>query len=170
MVLGLLCNCCTSFDFYHNTYENFLHSTVHLPDSVIIVRNSECMITSLPNDTLRLVYYYDKHECFNCAIVHAYELCNLFDENNRFIPIILFSPKEKQRGIVLQQLLAMNYDFPIYVTEDNDWVKKSSIPRNPSFHFFLLDKNGTPIFVGDPVRIDGDGDLFIKVLDSSDTQ
>lgn len=131
-----------------------------------MVKSGKVAETRLPSDTLRLIYYYDPTECYECAVVHAYDMCNLFDHHDGFEIIPLFSPPEEKKEHVIALLQKANYDFPIYISIDNAWIKKSNIPKDEAFNVFLIDKEGFPIFVGDPARSGRAWESLNKIISS----
>ena len=80
----------------------FKTTEVLLPPKAIMVKAGNVSETRLPSDTLRLIYYYDPTECYECAVVHAYDMCNLFDHHDGFEIIPLFSPPEEKKNMSLR--------------------------------------------------------------------
>lgn len=90
----------------------------------------------------------------------------LFDHHDGFEIIPLFSPPEEKKEHVIALLQKANYDFPIYISIDNAWIKKSNIPKDEAFNVFLIDKEGFPIFVGDPARSGRAWESLNKIISS----
>lgn len=162
MLLWSICGC-TNTPVLNYTLKKFMNSSVSLPDSVIMVKDGLVSQSKLPSDSLRLVYVYDKNDCYSCAVTHAFDLCNLYNQDI-YTPIILFSPPKQKFLETISLIQKAEYDFPIYLSSDDKWLKRSHIPRDGRFHVFLINQDNNPIFVGDPVRSGQSYDLLNDIL------
>ena len=78
----------------------------------------------------------------------------------------IFSPSQDEYDDVLEQLVFMNFEYPLYVDVFGDFRRKNTcIPEEKKYHCFLLDKEEHPVFVGNPLANAELMHLFKKVLD-----
>lgn len=55
----------------------------------------------------------------------------------------------------MRQLIISDLDIPIYVDVNKAFQKQNpSIPRDMRFHYFLLDNDGKPLLIGNPITSD----------------
>ena len=79
---------------------------------------------------------------------------------------MIFSPKEEEYDALVKELMIADYPYPIYVDYNGVFRKLNpQIPEDRRFHCFLLDKNGYPVFVGNPVASERMMELFKTALD-----
>lgn len=95
--------------------------------------------------------------------VHHVELPNLlitihvysFADINKISVLTIFSPDEGELDNVMRQLIISDLDIPIYVDVNKAFQKQNpSIPRDMRFHYFLLDNDGKPLLIGNPITSD----------------
>lgn len=61
--------------------------------------------------------------------------------------------------------MILDFPYPVYVDFNCSFRKlNTGIPEDVRFHSFLLDKNGHPVFVGNPNANETLNHLFEKVL------
>ena len=72
---------------------------------------------------------------------------------------------EEEYDEVVKQLMILNFPYPVYVDYSCSFRKLNSfIPDDTRFHSFVIDKNGKPVFVGNPMSGQKMMDLFIQVV------
>lgn len=147
------------------TLVEFSSAPVPFPETVLKIQGTSVSSVAFPKDTMRMVYFTPPASCFTCSVLHSYELCNLFDQQEGYMTILLMAPKPEDLTELIASIEDSNYDFPIYVTENLDWLETTTIPKDERFHSFLVDKEGYPIFVGDPVRSEAAGEKFEQILE-----
>ena len=58
-------------------------------------------------------------------------------------------------------------DFPIYIDQENCINGQKIIPDDLRFHYFLIDRDRRPVFVGHPLKGARLKELFINVCERS---
>lgn len=74
---------------------------------------------------------------------------------NKISVLTIFSPDEGELDNVMRQLIISDLDIPIYVDVNKAFQKQNpSIQRDMRFHYFLLDNDGKPLLIGNPITSD----------------
>ena len=94
-------------------------------------------------------------------------LYELSDSIGTFRIVTIFAPRQEEYDEVIRQLMVLDFPYPVYVDFDGSFRKANPcIPEDKRFHSFLLDKEGHPVFVGDPLASDRMMELFKEALES----
>lgn len=139
-----------------NNLSLILESKIELPVSSTEVYNGE---THPFPDSLRssplLIIYIDSTECSTCRISRLIWYKPVFDlaeEYGNFHVVPLVTPANEKRDFIREYLELMDSPFPIYLDEYGTFRSDNpSIPDDTRFHSFLIDNNGKPLVVGDPM-------------------
>lgn len=120
------------------------------------------------DNNVRLVILFDSLECSSCEInklfnyvssyekIHSIQSCQL---------MTIFSPRQEEYDEVVKQLMVLNFPYPIYVDMSGSFRKiNKCIPDDKRFHSFLLDRDGHPVFIGNPAASEQLWMLFKEVL------
>lgn len=150
------------------TLTDFQKNEIVIPNNLIAIENGRISgIEPLP-DRAKLIEYIDSSSCSVCRIAHLEIADNLFmmaDSTRLFDVIIIFSPCAEDASEVLRMLSAKKYKFPVYFDTSNEFARKNrAIPSDQKYHTFLVDKNGFPVFVGNPNQSDKLYSIFVKSL------
>jgi len=116
----------------------------------------------------KLIIYYDSLQCSSCGIQRLYDKIDLYelaDSLDAFDVMTIFSPKEEEYDNVMKELMLFDFPYPVYVDTYGEFRRTNpDIPADLRFHTFLLDRDGHPVFVGDPVAGKELWTLFEKAL------
>ena len=86
-------------------------------------------------------------------------------DTSNFSIITIFSPKKEDLEEVKLQISMANYPKRIYLDTNGDFCKlNESIPNDQRFHSFMLNDEGRPIFVGNPLYNSELMDIFMRIL------
>lgn len=148
------------------TMSEFVNTEVIIPNDLDCIYDRQ--ITKINKDTLmplQFVIYYDSLECSTCRISHIVDIYPLYDmaDTSSFSVITIFSPKLSDISDVQNQLKIANYPIPIYIDSKGTFSQfNKSIPSDHRFHYFLLNENNRPEFVGNPLSSSHLMELFIE--------
>ena len=143
-------------------------STVVMPEKVIRIAGEE--VLPMP-DSLRekakLIIYVDSLECGSCRLtkIPAYERILPLAESYG-VEVMIMMANRTYSGITLAQYLSdIDLGVPIYVDEESVFLSmNSAIPADTRLHSFLVNRQGTPVLIGDPVLSPGIAELFERML------
>lgn len=114
------------------------------------------------------VIYHDSLSCNLCQIGHLADITGLYelaDSLGIFEVMTIFSPGKEEHNSVVKNLMVRDFEYPIYVDFIGNFRKTNTgIPDNRKFHSFLIDGDGHPVFVGNPVASNELWSLFLKTL------
>lgn len=111
--------------------------------------------------------YHDSLSCNSCQINHLNDYLCIYEkaETMSFEVLTIFSPCQDEYDEVIKRLMILDFPCSVYVDLDGSFRRATScIPEDPRFHSFLLDKDGHPIFVGNPIASDSMSGLFDRAL------
>lgn len=167
-VLGLLLSSCTERYKIKKTLVQFTNLELVIPGDLECINNRQ--IKKINTDTLKplkFIVYYDSLECSACRISHLVDIYPLYDmaDTCDFSVITVFSPKLSEVSNVQNQLRIANHPIPIYIDKYATFRHiNKSIPSDHRFHYFLLNENNSPVFVGNPLSSPKLLDLFIEAI------
>ena len=82
-----------------------------------------------------------------------------------FSVLTVFSPKDDEIEEVRSALMLNAHPIPIYVDVNKSFCRlNKDIPYDPRFRCFLINDEGAPIFVGNPVASAKLKELFLTTL------
>lgn len=164
----LLISSCSNQKIRHDL-RAFQRAEVSLSVQFEVVLNRNIGREVLEDEVVSMVMYYDSTECSQCKISHLSHCLPLYemaDSNALFRVITIFAPRQEECGEVMASLMMQDFPYPIYVDFDGSFRKaNSSMPEDKRFHSFLLDKDGHPVFVGNPIASEEMWGLFEIALD-----
>ncbi len=147
---------------------SFMSHKVLLPEELVEVKNGYINSSKNILEFPAFVLFYGKDECTSCAMNHLKEELPKFEnieQNSKCKVLILFSPSEDEMLDVQEQIRMLKIQFPIYIDLYGDFYRiNTDFPSDRRFHSFLLDKDGYPVFVGNPLYSEKLSVLFEKVL------
>ena len=149
----LLCSCGKRQENrrIRETLRNFENSTIIFPEQMKEFQHGAERMTTIPGG-YRFVVYFAPGECSSCALNHM-DLSQVLalGEELGFTSIAIISPDPKDLDRVRADLMFRLSAIPLYFDEDFCFRQKNtSIPKDPRFHFFLVNPQGKPIYVGNP--------------------
>lgn len=158
---------CSTVHIKHEL-RRFQKSTVTFSGKYEKIENRCISPVYLEDGEITMVMYYDSTECSECRInqlLNYIPLYELADSTEKFRVITIFSPRQDEYDNVMARLMVLNFEFSVYIDKDSRFRKANpGIPEDRRFHSFLLDRDGHPVFVGDPVASETMGSLFEKAL------
>lgn len=139
------------------------------PDNIVYtIYGTDTVDYIPPKSEYTIVSYVDSVGCTSCKLqlnrweAYMQEMNSLskVDVSFRFI----FHPKEKKE---LSYLLKRdNFKYPIWIDNVEQFVNMNSLPKEPTFHSFLLNSENKVLAIGDPVQNPKIKTLFEKVMRS----
>lgn len=148
--------------------KKLMASTVVLPEKVVRIAGGE--VLPMP-DSLRekakLIVYVDSSSFVPCRISKMPIYDKIISEAAAFqVEVVILLGNRSFSGIPLTQYVAdRNLGLPIYVDEDNVFLTLNPAAAADSrLNSFLVNRQGTPVLVGDPVLSPGIAELFARVL------
>lgn len=118
----------------------------------------------------KLVVYADSVGCTTCAINHIdswnrfIDYAKQFDNQLRFC--FIFSPMKEELRRTKLMIANTIFDYPILLDTLGEFEKLNPhLPKNRSFHVFLLDENNKVILVGNPMRNKRIEEMFYKIVE-----
>lgn len=150
---------------------DFIDSEVIITDDLLCLHNGE--ISKIRIDTLcqyKFIIYYDSLECSSCRIANLLDVYPIYDMGDKynFSVLTIFAPgKHRVRNVELE-LKAQNHPIPVYIDPNDSFARiNTNIPSDKRFHSFLIDGDGVPLLVGNPILNPKIEELFTHVLPSS---
>lgn len=166
--MWLWASSCTERHKIKKALVEFTKSEIVIPSDLECINNRQ--IKEINTDTLKplkFIVYYDSLECSACRISHLVDIYPLYDmaDTCDFSVITVFSPKLSEVSNVQNQLRIANHTIPIYIDKYATFRHiNKSIPSDHRFHYFLLNENNSPVFVGNPLSSPRLHDLFIEAI------
>lgn len=133
----------------------FLNSTIRFPESMIAVEDGKLTTAKFPVNTPVLVKYYGPEDCAECSLSHVKDnvaLAALSKKGNPFELVIIMAPPDEYRGTVIEKLSIMKSPLCIFIDSNYYFESLGVIPKHEKLHTFLLNKEGKPVFLGDPSK------------------
>lgn len=116
----------------------------------------------------KFIVYHDSSACSGCKISHLEDLRGLFklaDSLATFKVMVIFSPAQEEYDNVRDAIAVREFDFPVYLDGSASFRHANkAIPDDERFHAFLIDGDGKPRFVGNPMEEDAMRNLFLEAL------
>lgn len=148
--------------------KTFFKSTVITPETLGRIYDRNIVFDGLPKDIPMLIIYNDSTECNSCQINQVTLLEPIFelsDSLQSFKVIPIFSPSQEEYDATVEQLIMLNFKYPLYIDTFRDFGRLNDcIPENRRFHCFLINSEGKPVFIGNPIASDALKTVFIKAL------
>ncbi len=103
-----------------------------------------------------------------CQISNLADITGLYelaDSLDIFEVMTIFTPKKEEYDSVVKNLMVHDFEYPVYIDFTGSFRKiNTGIPDDKRFHSFLIDSNGHPIFVGNPVASNELWSIFLNTL------
>ena len=144
---------------------------IKLPSKgLVLLQSTELHEVEMNEKALKLVIYTDSVGCTACAINQI----NLWDSfidyanqfNNQLRFYFIFSPVKKDLNSIKLAIANSMFEYPIVLDTLREFEKLNPhLPKNRSFHSFLLDKNNNVILVGNPMQNKRIEEMFYKIVE-----
>jgi len=149
--------------------KRFMGSSITIPDGLIEITKGEISSSEEVRDTAVLVIYRDRGECSSCLVAHMYNDLSMLQEiasKGKCRVMVILSPPEDEVQDAIKGIVELDFPFPIYVDQHDDFGRMNpSLPEDDRFHSFLMNREGHPICVGDPLTNDRVYPILVKALD-----
>lgn len=120
------------------------------------------------NNKSKLIVYIDTVGCSKCRIsrlIRYEELFRLSKSSGAFELVVMISTKEKEREAIIEHLSLINLPFPVYIDKNNNYLKMNPLlSDNERFYNLCINKEGLPIYIGDPTSGPDWMELFKNVI------
>lgn len=107
------------------------------------------------DDDYKLLIVYDSLVCSNCVInrlVIWKDILEYADSTDNLSVVMIFSPAQKEKTVVEKELRDNPIGYPIYLDEQNDFIKENNIGKG--FSVCLLDNYNNVVLYGNPINND----------------
>lgn len=135
-------------------FSAFEKQTIRIPSGLKCFQSGRELLEWKLDDIPHLVFYYDSLDCVGCRLQHIINLSPLFQEKlygREYDIVPIFAPMVEKRDEIMHEAKYALHDYPLYLDFDGSFGKENPfIPADMRFHCFLLDREGHPVFVGDP--------------------
>lgn len=152
--------------------KSFMKSQLKLTDDIFLIKDRNVLMCDSCFNKPVLVMLYDSTDCSECQINHLYDKIGFYDaaeKSGHFKIMTIFSPKESEYDDIMNQLVLLNFPYPLYIDFNGSFQKENyCIPQDKRFHCFLLDVDGYPVFVGNPLYSNEMMTIFQQVLATLD--
>ena len=132
----------------------FEQSHIFIPDDITMIWDGKIMPSEIKDSITSFVVYVAAEECSDCRIAHLWDYTDFFEwskQSNRSQVLLIFSPLPEDMSYVFDRIMSSGFIYPVYVDANQSFSNYNSIPHNSITHSFLLDKQGYPVLVGDPI-------------------
>lgn len=171
LICFLIITSCSDIQSIKHDLRQFRKTTINLSVSCEVVKNRNISKGVLPTGKETMIVYYDSTECNKCKINHLIDFLSLYDDADNkgtYNVVTIFAPRQEEYDEVMASLMKQDFPYPIYVDFDGSFRKANRcIPEDKRFHSFLLDKDGHPVFVGNPVSSEKMHELFKRALEEA---
>lgn len=148
--------------------KTFFKSTIITPETLGRVYDRNIVFEELPEGMPMLIIYSDSTECNSCQINQVVLLKPIFelsDSLQSFKVIPVFSPSQEEYDTTVEQLIMLNFKYPLYIDTFRDFGRLNDcIPEDRRFHCFLINSEGKPVFIGNPIASEALKTVFLKAL------
>lgn len=132
----------------------------------------DTMIVDSVKPDLRFVVYVDSSECSPCALDRMYMWNDLIDEAERYAGrlryVFIVAPKSTES--LMDIYLSIEYSgLKSYLYVDTAYSFRTAnidFPEDNRFHKFILNKNDSIIFVGNPLKSKELEDIYNRTVKS----
>lgn len=147
---------CGPFALKHKM-EAAMSSKIVLPDNMLkVYQGNTYPIGDSLATGLKLIVYVDSLRCSSCFISRIeifdelFELQSKYDE--AYTPIIMFGSNRIEGLTVPHRLEQMRLDFPVYLDPKNEFLESNpSLAKDQRLHSILVDGDGKPVMIGNPI-------------------
>lgn len=147
---------CNSTTGTSQKVSEFVHAEILFPDNLqtrIMDRDTNVSISL--DGSYKLVVYMNSTSCDGSHLKELLSWKYYMEELRALCPrdslhyVFIFHPKEVTA--LVEGLKLYVFDIPVWVDEDGEFERVNSLPEDPVFHTFLLDRDHRVVLVGSPV-------------------
>ncbi len=142
---------------------------IQFPDSICLTSyTSDTVMTKFERDNFSytILNYVDTIGCVSCRLqlLKWKEMMEELDSiyPNRVGCLMIFYPKEKKK--IIKHLRSNQFDYFVYIDENDTINKMNGFLNEENFSTFLLDKNDKIIAIGNPVLRPAVKDLYFHII------
>ncbi len=142
---------------------------IQFPDSICLTSyTSDTVMTKFERDNFSytILNYVDTIGCVSCRLqlLKWKEMMEELDSiyPNRVGCLMIFYPKEKKK--IIKHLRSNQFDYFVYIDENDTINKMNGFLNEENFSTFLLDKNDKIIAIGNPVLKPRVKDLYFHII------
>lgn len=128
VIIHITISCCARIKL-KSRMDEIMQLQIDLPEQLLEVDNGVLSVHQPePRKSATMVIYYGKEACSECKINHLYEL-------------------------ISRLILSCGFQHPLYLDTNDDFLYLNpEFPKEEIFDSILIDCEGQPIFIGNPVR------------------
>lgn len=134
----------------------FVGSEIQYPSELMLFKGRNPYYEIYDEPYGSLVIWYDSNECSPCRLSSISDLKKLFNLCRDSLPGIdvrvVFTPSFEKKDLFMEFVQDSEREFPVFVDENNVFGKTNkTIPQEPKYHTFLIDKNNKVLLTGNPL-------------------
>lgn len=115
----------------------------------------------------RIVVFYDTATCATCQIKRIDEWKFLFSDidTSQITPLFIFSPRDDDRVRYEEELRKAELPYSVITDYDRLFTKSNDhLPELRTLHVFLLDRDDTVVFAGNPMHNNLLWEIYCKYM------
>lgn len=161
-----VCGSCKRNSSVGDTYNHMYHQKVTLP-----LNRMQCFRNAVPKERpgLSMITFIDSSECTPCAIddIQNWDIF-VHEAKKKKIDIDYIFIVAPQGNIAKYvNLNVIDTDCSVYIDTAYCFAEENRfIPKDPKFHSFVVDRNNSIVFVGNPTRNEKVAKLYDKLINN----
>lgn len=131
---------------------------VYIPyDSLSCYINDSLLVHPLCEDApFKMIVYSDTSQCSTCYLKSLYHWKDFVESkyslNGNLSFIFIVGTRNGDARLVRNNLFRTELEYPIYIDDKNAFISANpSIPKEHTYHTFLIDQNDSILLVGNPL-------------------
>lgn len=145
---------CSRYLAEKKTLARFEKEKIVIPQDLICISEGTLYNYVPPVAKGRFCIIYDSLTCSVCNIAHLEYDDNLYSiakQSGKFDVLIIFVPRAEESSVILKMIIKKKHKNPVLLDTNGSFFKNNpKIPMEIPYHYFLVNQDGFPIFVGDP--------------------
>lgn len=168
ILLSFLVTSCTENRRVRSIMMDFIDSEIVIPNDLACIQAGN--LTKIDLDSLKqnkYIIYYDSLDCSSCRVGHLMDIYPLYQmaDTMGFSVLTIFAPRLRDLDEIKLQLMVSQHPFPVYIDLSREFtIRNREIPLDSRFHCFLIDNEGKPLLVGNPLYNEKILDLLNDIL------
>ena len=171
VILPLFFFSCGSRHDVKSTMRQMMKSGLVIPSDLRRIDGYSISGVSSERKEATLLIYYDSLVCGSCMVSKLNMLDTLYGLERTFPDfevLTVFSPRAAEAEDIQVLQMKRRYAHPVYLDYSGSFREANTfIPADSRFHTFLVNGEGTPIFIGNPMVSGNMWKLFIDALHSA---
>ena len=163
----LFVSCQSDKNTVRKTLSDFEKEQIEIPSDMLMIKQGSPAPYRILDSLPLLILYVSPEECSQCRIDHlieTYEMFQISEDSDEFQFLIILSPEPDVVEDVKDKLMAMNFNYPVYLDLYGDFSRQNRIPTDLRFHCFLTDLERHPVIVGNPISDEKIKTLMFRYL------